>query len=65
MKQYIVTEKAPEWVAGRRVKPGDILTLTDQQAEYEVMRGLIEPAPPSRAAAVAAATEKQKPRRRK
>lgn len=36
---YIVTEKAPMRVAGRRVKAGDRLLLTDGEALSEVMAG--------------------------
>lgn len=60
MKNYIVTETAPEWVAGRRVMPGDVLALTDEQAAYEVARGLLRPATAAVAAAEAAKTKKSK-----
>ncbi|SUA65585.1 Uncharacterised protein [Brucella anthropi] len=42
-KRYRVTERAGLWVAGRKVRPGDILELSLQQAEYELMRGIICP----------------------
>lgn len=44
MRKYIVTDNAPPWVAGRRVNPGDILTLSELDASYEVARGLLVPA---------------------
>lgn len=46
-----------EWVAGRKVRAGEVLVLTPDEAEYELARGLIreagarslaEAAPPSR-----------------
>jgi hypothetical protein len=40
-KEYEVTEKAGKMVACRRVKPGDILQLTDAEAEYEMREGTI------------------------
>lgn len=43
-KRYRVTEAAGPWVAGRKVSPGDILELTDEQAEYEILRDQIEAA---------------------
>lgn len=47
MPKYQVTDRAGSWVAGRKVAPGDILTLTEEQAEYEIARGMIAPyAPP-------------------
>jgi hypothetical protein len=30
-----------EWVAGRKVRAGEILVLTQDEAEYELARGLI------------------------
>lgn len=42
---YIVTDKAPEKVAGRRVQKGDRLTLTDEQALFEEMSGHIAKVP--------------------
>jgi hypothetical protein len=30
-----------EWVAGRKVRAGEVLVLTQDQAEYELARGLI------------------------
>ena len=59
---YVVTEKAGDWVAGKRVNHGDILNLTDRQAEYELMRGIIKPAGP--AAAAEADTGGRRARRR-
>lgn len=58
-KAYEVTEFAGEWVAGRRVNHGDVLHLTEAQAKYELMRGLIRPA----GAAASATTEASKDRR--
>lgn len=63
-KRYIVNDGAPEWVAGRRVRPGDVLTLTDNQAAYELMRGLVRAAPVAVAAAAEAAKPKKVRRRR-
>ena len=40
-EDYIVTEKAPPKVAGRRVQPGDTLSLTDNQARFEEQVGHI------------------------
>lgn len=40
---YIVTEKAPMRVAGRRVKAGDSITLTDDQARAELLALHIRP----------------------
>lgn len=54
---YVVTEKAGEWVAGKQVKPGQILNLTARQAEYELLLGVIEPAPVSASAAAKAKVE--------
>ncbi len=33
-----------EWVAGRKVRAGEILVLTQDEAEYELARGLIREA---------------------
>ncbi|MBI1649875.1 hypothetical protein [Hyphomicrobium sulfonivorans] len=60
MKQYIVTPVAGEWVAGRRVNHGDVISLTDEQAEYELARGLIVLATPSVAAEAEAAKRKRR-----
>ena len=30
-----------EWVAGRKVRPGEVLVLSEDEAEYELARGLI------------------------
>lgn len=43
--KYIVTETAPGRVAGRRVKAGDTIELTDTAARYERTAGHIVPAP--------------------
>lgn len=40
-KKYRVTERAGNWVAGKKVRPGDVLLLTEAQAEYELMRGVL------------------------
>lgn len=41
--KYLVTETAPTEVAGRRVKAGDILELTEPVARYEVLQGFLKP----------------------
>lgn len=41
--KYLVTEKAPIEVAGRRVKAGDVLSLTEPVARYEVLQGFLAP----------------------
>ena len=43
-----------EWVAGRKVRPGEILVLTQDEAEYELARGLIREAGAQRRAEAAA-----------
>lgn len=48
-KDYLVTDKAPSKVAGRRVEPNDRLTLTDDQARFEEISGHIVLAPASAA----------------
>ena len=48
-KEYVVTDKAPSKVAGRRVEPNDRLTLTDDQARFEEISGHIVLAPASAA----------------
>jgi len=40
---YIVTDMAPMRVAGRRVKAGERLLLTDGEAISEVMAGHVRP----------------------
>jgi hypothetical protein len=42
-KTYVVTEKAPPRVAGKRVKAGDSLPLTDDQARGELIALHIRP----------------------
>lgn len=42
-KIYLVTEKAPPRVAGKRVKAGDSITLTDDQARGELLALHIRP----------------------
>jgi hypothetical protein len=44
LKPYIVTNVAGPYVAGKRVKPGQKIELTDRQAKYELDRKTIEPA---------------------
>lgn len=44
IKKFIVADNAPPWVAGRRVSPGDVLTLPEEDASYEIARGLLRPA---------------------
>jgi hypothetical protein len=41
---YIVTDKAPQRVAGRRVEAGDQIRLTEAEALSEEMAGHILPA---------------------
>lgn len=53
-KPYVVTEKAGDWVAGKRVKHGDVLVLTDAQAKYECLIGTIREAGSSAVAAAEA-----------
>ena len=43
LKPYIVTELAGPYVAGKRVKPGQKISLTDRQAKYELDRKTIKP----------------------
>lgn len=43
MAKYTVTDTAPPRVAGRRIKPGDSLELTDRAAAYELTAGHIRP----------------------
>ena len=62
-KAYVVTEKAGDWVAGKRVNHGDTLHLTDAQAEYELLRGLIKLAGPAASADDAAKTDRARRRR--
>jgi hypothetical protein len=33
-----------EWVAGRKVRAGEVLVLSEDEAEYELARGLIREA---------------------
>lgn len=49
VKTYTVTDKATEWVCGRRVAEDGSVRLTNAQAEGALARGLIalpEPLPP-------------------
>lgn len=43
--EYTVTDRAPSRVAGRRVKPGDTLRLTEDEARGELLA--LHIAPPS------------------
>lgn len=43
MPKFTVTATAPSRVAGRRVKPGDSLEITDRGAAYELIAGHIRP----------------------
>ncbi|WP_336801806.1 hypothetical protein [Kaistia sp. MMO-174] len=42
-KPYRVTDAAGPYVAGRKVKIGAIIDLTNAQAEYELLLGTIAP----------------------
>ena len=43
--KFRVTKVAGEWIAGMRSPGvGQLMELTAQQAEYELMRGVLEPA---------------------
>lgn len=44
-KLYVVTDAAGPRVAGARVKPGDVLRLTEDQAFAELRFGNIAPKP--------------------
>jgi hypothetical protein len=48
IRSYEVTEHAGAWVAGRPVKLGDTIDLSDAQARYELRLGTIRPLGPSR-----------------
>jgi hypothetical protein len=54
MPAYQVTDKAGQWVAGKRVRAGDILQLSERQAEHEFRLGTIAPVGASQAAPQAA-----------
>lgn len=45
-KPYLVTDAAAPMtdVAGKRRRPGDRVELTNPEAEFELLRGVIEPA---------------------
>jgi len=43
--EYTVTDRAPSRVAGRRVKPGDTLRLTEAEARGELLALHIAPPP--------------------
>lgn len=62
-KAYVVTDKAGQWVAGQRVEHGDTLMLTDRQARYELMRGIIKPVGGAASAAEAEAGNRRNRRR--
>lgn len=36
--EYVVQKKAPSRVAGRRVQPGDVLSLTEYEARSELQQ---------------------------
>ena len=42
-QKFTVTDKAGSHVAGRKVKPGDVLPLTEEEARYPLIQGEIEP----------------------
>ena len=56
MPYYRITDKAGQWVAGKRVRVGDVLELTERQAEHEFRLGTITPAGASQAAQTQPAT---------
>ena len=45
-RDFVVTSKAGPKVNGRRVKPGDTITLGELEADHEIRTGAIEPAKP-------------------
>lgn len=55
--QYVVTDIAPPRVAGRRVKAGDTIELTDAAARYERQAGHIKPVSTEPGAAIEAASK--------
>ena len=42
-RNYVVTDMAGRRVAGRVVKVGDVLSLTELEAEHELREGTLEP----------------------
>lgn len=40
---YVVQPDAPARIAGKRAKPGDIVTLSEDEARYELLMGHIAP----------------------
>jgi hypothetical protein len=48
-RDFMVTSKAGPKVSGRRVKPGDSITLGELEADHEIRTGAIEPAKPAAA----------------
>lgn len=42
--RYVVTENAKPMtdVAGKRRRPGDVVELTNPEAQFEILRGVIE-----------------------
>lgn len=40
-QDFEVTPRAGRWVAGRSVRPGDVLSLTEHEAEYELGLGYL------------------------
>ena len=59
MPQFEVTDKAGDYVAGRRVKCGDVLTLSETQAAHEMRLGTLR-----RVGAASAPVDETKPKRR-
>jgi hypothetical protein len=45
-KRYKVTPLAGDWVAGKRVKAGDVMELTPKAANYELILGTLEEVDP-------------------
>jgi hypothetical protein len=44
LKTYVVTDLAGPYINGKRVKPGQLIRLTERQAMYEVDRQVVRPA---------------------
>lgn len=44
MQRYRVTEIAPPKIAGRRVRPGEVVEFDPELVRYEADHGQIEPA---------------------
>lgn len=63
LKTYVVTDLAGPYINGKRVKPGQLIRMTERQAMYEVDRQVVRPATSedlAPAAAPAAPTAAQK-----